>query len=274
MAVGPNGRADEDYRVGFATDRASNIAITTCNKTRNSKDTVLSGVDLSGFPRGTVYFATYKKQKLATSEEYIISEKCLWQGEADHDSNTIKNIKVGASYSDQGNDIGDIIESIPSSMWANNLVGAFLKEHDDTGVHKNVSVTDATKIDLGKNCVFFKTADDTTQPLQWKANQEFQFEVYKTGYYLVHMGFSVNCYKVENKSFSKQFKIDEKLIAEYFYSAVPNDNSFGTTRRALTGTTTFVHLDAGLHKINISGEALGVPDKNVGHYTIAITRML
>nr|DAK13078.1 MAG TPA: Complement C1q-like protein [Caudoviricetes sp.] len=115
---------------------------TTVAALRATNAKVLQCADVSSFPQSTVaHFVTYKKQYNPIDGTTAITNKAAWMGVANKDNNTITDLTIAPGYSDWGNAIGDVVECIPTSFWANNLVDGLLVQHDERGYLKNKSVT-------------------------------------------------------------------------------------------------------------------------------------
>jgi hypothetical protein len=115
---------------------------TTVAALRATNAKVLQCADVSSFPQSTVaHFVTYKKQYNPIDGTTAITNKAAWMGVANKDNNTITDLTIAPGYSDWGNAVGDVVECIPTSFWANNLVDGLLVQHDERGYLKNKSVT-------------------------------------------------------------------------------------------------------------------------------------
>lgn len=125
---------------------------TTVRASRLAGETTLSAYDLSGFDDTTpLYFVTYKKTTEVNPDTGLQEEKIVnqvsFKGIVNLDNNTITDLEVSPGYSDLGNDVGDYIESVPTSHWGNDLVGGLLVSHNPDGTLKADSVTTAALAD-------------------------------------------------------------------------------------------------------------------------------
>ena len=144
---------------------------TTVKNQRTAGATVLECNDLSKFATDTpVYFLTYKKEVDPLTDEVTITNQTGWKGLVNIANHTITNLTVAPGYTDEGNDVDDFVECIPSSYWGNDLVDGLLVSHNPDGTLKADTVdTDQ----LVPNSVKFSKIDSTTLPWDGLARQVY-----------------------------------------------------------------------------------------------------
>jgi len=110
---------------------------TTVTATRSPGVTTLSGAAFSGWESATtaVHFATYQ---VDTNNEKIDGTQCDWKGLVSGTTITALQLRAGT---DIGNNIGDIIECMPTAAWGDDLAQALLDEHDTQGKHTDITAT-------------------------------------------------------------------------------------------------------------------------------------
>lgn len=121
---------------------------TTVRAARLAGETTLSAYDLSGYDDTTpLYFVTYRKTTEVNPDTGLQEEKIVnqvsFKGIVSLDNNTITDLEVSPGYSDLGNEVGDYIESVPTSHWGNDLVGGLLVSHNPDGTLAANSVNTA-----------------------------------------------------------------------------------------------------------------------------------
>jgi hypothetical protein len=130
---------------------------TTVKAQRNAGEAVLSCFDLSKFSQDTpVYFLTYKKTVDPVTGVTSITNQTGWKGIVNIDNNTITNLTLAPDYTDLGNEVGDYVECIPTSQWANDLIDALLMSHNPDGTLKPVEQVQT--VDTGDIAVKFSIA--------------------------------------------------------------------------------------------------------------------
>lgn len=117
---------------------------TTVKTARTAGEAVLTGFDLSKFSDETpAYFLTYKKSVDPVTDKVIITKRTSWKALVNKTNNTLTNLTLAPGYTDVGNEVGDFIECIPSSMWVNDLVNGIKTSSNPDGTLKNDIVTTA-----------------------------------------------------------------------------------------------------------------------------------
>lgn len=129
----------------------TDYAIATTVKTaRLAGETVLEAFDVGKFADDTpVYFVTYKKTVDPLTSEVTVSELVSWKGLINSGANTITNLVVAPGYVDDGNDVGDFIECIPTSHWVNSMINGIFVGHNPDGTFKASAIRSALGITPG-----------------------------------------------------------------------------------------------------------------------------
>ena len=115
---------------------------TTVKTTRVPGATVVEAFDLSKFSDDTpVFFVTYKKTTDPVTNITSVTNLVSWKGLVNTGANTLTNLELAPGYADTGNAIGDFIECIPTSHWANSLIEGIFVSHNPDGTLKNKIAT-------------------------------------------------------------------------------------------------------------------------------------
>jgi hypothetical protein len=120
---------------------------TTVKTTRVSGVAVLEAFDLSRFADDTpVFFVTYKKTTDPLTDVVSVTNLVSWKALVNAGANTLTNLTLAPGYTDDGNDVGDFIECIPTSYWENSLIDALLTSFNPDGTLKTAAVQEALNI--------------------------------------------------------------------------------------------------------------------------------
>lgn len=117
---------------------------TTVKTTRVSGVAVLEAFDLSRFADDTpVFFVTYKKTTDPLTDVVSVTNLVSWKALVNVGANTLTNLTLAPGYTDDGNDVGDFIECIPTSYWENSLIDGLLATLNPDGTLKTDIVEEA-----------------------------------------------------------------------------------------------------------------------------------
>ena len=139
MAAGINDKfkkvsADNSYAVATTVRTARTVG----------GGTTLEAFDLSKWADATaVNFLTYRKTTDPVTNVTTVTNRTGWTALVNTGSNTLTNLTVAPGYTDLGHQVGDYIEPVQMSKWANDLVDGLLTSHNQNGTLKNNSVTTA-----------------------------------------------------------------------------------------------------------------------------------
>ncbi len=136
---------------------------TTVDAIRIADATVLECVDLSTWNDETpVYFVTYQKTVDPVTNQVSITGQKGWKGLVDHDTNNITDLTIAPGYVDDGNEIGDYAECIPTALWGNDLMDVLLGTHNPDGTLKPVS--EVQTVDVDDAVIKFSVAETEPDP--------------------------------------------------------------------------------------------------------------
>ena len=139
MAAGINDKfkkvsADNSYAVATTVRTARTVG----------GGTTLEAFDLSKWADQTaVNFLTYRKTTDPVTNVTTVTNRTGWTALVNTGSNTLTNLTIAPGYTDLGHQVGDYIEPVQMSKWANDLVDGILVSHNQDGTLKNNSVTTA-----------------------------------------------------------------------------------------------------------------------------------
>ena len=142
----------------------NSYAVATTVKTARTVGggTTLEAFDLSKWADATaVNFLTYRKTTDPVTNVTTVTNRTGWTALVNTGSNTLTNLTVAPGYTDLGHQVGDYIEPVQMSKWANDLVDGLLTSHNQNGTLKNNSVTTAA---IANNAVTAPKIDFTTFP--------------------------------------------------------------------------------------------------------------
>lgn len=146
--------ADKFGKAGAVNTKLEATIVKTA---RSTGETVLSCNDVSSFPADTpVYFITYKLVANPTTNTPARENVTSWKGLVNHDNNTITSLTLADGYTDAGNQVGDYVECIPTTKWANDLVDGIQVIHNPDGTLKN-KVVECGHINGGTTAGLLKT---------------------------------------------------------------------------------------------------------------------
>lgn len=142
---------------------------TTVKTARQPGESVLSCFDLSSFSTThPVFFVTYKKiPDPDNAKEVKIINETSWQAKVNPDNNTLTNLTLAPGYTDIGNEVGDCVECIPTTFWANSLIDGLNNSLDNNGKIKPEAIPNVTAAIKDKSITADKI-DFTTMPLTEK----------------------------------------------------------------------------------------------------------
>lgn len=139
MAAGINDKfkkvsADNSYAVATTVRTARTVG----------GGTTLEAFDLSKWADATaVNFLTYRKTTDPVTNVTTVTNRTGWTALVNTGSNTLTNLTIAPGYTDLGHQVGDYIEPVQMSKWANDLVDGVLVAHNQDGTLKANSVTTA-----------------------------------------------------------------------------------------------------------------------------------
>lgn len=114
-------------KFGRASSPTSYAPATTVKTARTVGESVLAGYDLSKFDVNTpVFVITYKKVTDPVTNIVSAVNQTAWKAIVNPDNNTLTNLELSPGYVDVGQSVGDYIEAIPTSHWANSLIEGLL----------------------------------------------------------------------------------------------------------------------------------------------------
>ena len=139
MAAGINDKfkkvsADNSYAVATTVKTARTVG----------GGTTLEAFDLSKWADATaVNFLTYRKTTDPVTNVTTVTNRTGWTALVNTSSNTLTNLTIAPGYTDLGHQVGDYIEPVQMSKWANDLVDGILVSHNQDGSLKNNAVSTA-----------------------------------------------------------------------------------------------------------------------------------
>ena len=139
MAAGINDKfkkvsADNSYAVSTTVKTARTVG----------GGTTLEAFDLSKWADATaVNFLTYRKTTNPANNVATVTNRAGWTALVNTGSNTLTNLTIAPGYTDLGHQVGDYIEPVQMSKWANDLVDGILVSHNQDGTLKNNVVSTA-----------------------------------------------------------------------------------------------------------------------------------
>lgn len=147
---------DKLIKISDGVDYPNTARVTSA---RSPAATTLSCDSLTGWDTSTgKTFVTYK---LDTSDQLIAGSLTTYSGVVS--GSTITNVTRIKGAADGGNAIGDVVQLIPDSEWADRLVAALLSSHNQNGSLKNGSISSSDM--LASNVVSTaKLADGAVTP--------------------------------------------------------------------------------------------------------------
>lgn len=152
MAAGIN---DKFKKV--SADNSYAVATTVKTDRTVGGGTTLEAFDLSKWADQTaVNFLTYRKTTDPVTNITTVTNRAGWTGLVNTSSNTLTNLTIAPGYTDLGQQVGDYIEPVQMSKWANDLVDGILVSHNQDGTLKN-KVAALTKINGGATAGLLKT---------------------------------------------------------------------------------------------------------------------
>jgi H-type lectin domain len=156
-------------KFGKASANNKKSEATTVKTARQPGESVLSCFDLSSFSTThPVFFVTYKKiPDPDNAKEVKIINETSWQAKVNPDNNTLTNLTLAPGYTDIGNEVGDCVECIPTTFWANSLIDGLNNSLDNNGKIKPEAVPNVTATIKEKSITADKI-DFTTMPLAEK----------------------------------------------------------------------------------------------------------
>lgn len=156
-------------KFGKASANNKKSEVTTVKTARQPGESVLSCFDLSSFSTThPVFFVTYKKiPDPDNAKEVKIINETSWQAKVNPDNNTLTNLTLAPGYTDIGNEVGDCVECIPTTFWANSLIDGLNNSLDNNGKIKPEAVPNVTAAIKEKSITADKI-DFTTMPLAEK----------------------------------------------------------------------------------------------------------
>lgn len=156
-------------KFGKASADNKKAEATTVKTARQPGESVLSCFDLSSFSTThPVFFVTYKKiPDPDNAKEVKIINETSWQAKVNPDNNTLTNLTLAPGYTDIGNEVGDCVECIPTTFWANSLIDGLNQTLDNNGKIKPEAVPNVTAAIKEKSITADKI-DFTTMPLAEK----------------------------------------------------------------------------------------------------------
>ena len=122
----------------------NSYAVATTVKTARTVGggTTLEAFDLSKWADATaVNFLTYRKTTDPVTNITTVTNRTGWTALVNTSSNTLTNLTVAPGYTDLGHQVGDYIEPVQMSKWANDLVDGILVTHNQDGTLKNKIAT-------------------------------------------------------------------------------------------------------------------------------------
>lgn len=122
----------------------NSYAVATTVKTARTVGggTTLEAFDLSKWADATaVNFLTYRKTTDPVTNVTTITNRTGWTALVNTGSNTLTNLTIAPGYTDLGQQVGDYIEPVQMSKWANDLVDGILVTHNQDGTLKNKIAT-------------------------------------------------------------------------------------------------------------------------------------
>ena len=140
----------------------NSYAVATTVKTARTVGggTTLEAFDLSKWADATaVNFLTYRKTTDPVTNVTTVTNRTGWTALVNTSSNTLTNLTIAPGYTDLGHQVGDYIEPVQMSKWANDLVDGILTSHNQNGTLKANSVTTAA---IANNAVTAGKLDFTT----------------------------------------------------------------------------------------------------------------
>lgn len=143
MAAGINDKfkkvsADSSYAVATTVRTARTVG----------GGTTLEAFDLSKWADATaVNFLTYRKTTDPVTNITTVTNRTGWTALVNTGSNTLTNLTIAPGYTDLGQQVGDYIEPVQMSKWANDLVDGILVTHNQDGTLKDGIVTANTLAD-------------------------------------------------------------------------------------------------------------------------------
>lgn len=139
MAAGIN---DKFKKV--SADNSYGVATTVKTARTVGGGTTLEAFDLSRWADATaVNFLTYRKTTDPVTNITTVTNRTGWTALVNTGSNTLTNLTIAPGYADLGHQVGDYIEPVQMSKWANDLVDGILVSHNQDGTLKANSVTTA-----------------------------------------------------------------------------------------------------------------------------------
>ena len=152
-------------KFGKASANNKKSEATTVKTARQPGESVLSCFDLSSFSTThPVFFVTYKKiPDPDNAKEVKIINETSWQAKVNPDNNTLTNLTLAPGYTDIGNEVGDCVECIPTTFWANSLIDGLNNSLDNNGKIKPEAVPNVIAAIKEKSITADKI-DFTTMP--------------------------------------------------------------------------------------------------------------
>lgn len=206
MAAGINDKfkkvsADNSYAVATTVRTARTVG----------GGTTLEAFDLSKWADATaVNFLTYRKTTDPVTNVTTVTNRTGWTALVNTGSNTLTNLTVAPGYTDLGHQVGDYIEPVQMSKWANDLVDGILTSHNQDGSLKDKIVT-ASKINFATLLAWipdYANMDTTSRGSTWTVANRGFVKLYSNDYRVgsVYDGepFTINGKKVGRMSTEAQ----------------------------------------------------------------------
>ena len=142
--------ADDSYAVATTVKTARTVG----------GGTTLEAFDLSKWADATaVNFLTYRKTTDPVTNITTVTNRTGWTALVNTSSNTLTNLTIAPGYTDLGQQVGDYIEPVQMSKWANDLVDGILVTHNADGTLKS-KVATLAKINGGSTAGVLTTTAD------------------------------------------------------------------------------------------------------------------
>lgn len=156
-------------KFGKASANNKKSEVTTVKTARQPGESVLSCFDLSSFSTThPVFFVTYKKiPDPDNAKEVKIINETSWQAKVNPDNNTLTNLTLAPGYTDIGNEVGDCVECIPTTFWANSLIDGLNNSLDNNGKIKPDAIPNVTAA-IKEESITADKIDFTTMPIAEK----------------------------------------------------------------------------------------------------------